>query len=184
MTQQGLCWCVATSFSGADEDRFSLFHEVRHAFLLVNQGEGRVLAAALEQQAFMQAGVDRAIRRFLDHHVDGQRETGDGCGDGLVRAGDDHATDVGAASKPSRPARISRFSHHGPVPVELDEPWLAAGSDDDLLATHFEASSRGDAMPCALFSAGAGTAGWGGATVLPALPFGAMAGAPSFLFFG
>ena len=35
--------------------------------------------AALEQQAFLQAGFVGAIDRFLDHHHDRQRESGDGC---------------------------------------------------------------------------------------------------------
>src|SRR5574343_1410599 len=49
-----------------------------HAFLLILDRESGVEDAALEEQAFVEAGFKSAIDRLLDHHHHRQRIAGDG----------------------------------------------------------------------------------------------------------
>ncbi len=64
----------------------ALLDEGGHAFLLVLDREGGVEDAALEEQAFVEAGFEGAIDRLLDHHHHRQRVAGDGlrCLQGFV----------------------------------------------------------------------------------------------------
>src|SRR5260370_16907117 len=59
------------------ELRLALFHERRHAFLLVLGREQRVEQPPLEEHPFGERRLEGAVDRFLRHHHPGQRELGD-----------------------------------------------------------------------------------------------------------
>src|SRR6266571_2454058 len=59
------------------ELRLALFHERRHALLLVFGREQRVEQPPLEEHPFGERRLEGAVDRFLRHHHRGQRELGD-----------------------------------------------------------------------------------------------------------
>src|SRR5574343_98030 len=60
------------------ENRFALLDKGRHAFLLILDRESSVEDAALEEQALVEAGLEGAIDRLLDHHHHRQRVASNG----------------------------------------------------------------------------------------------------------